>query len=80
MLAAKAGRDDVITVLIGYGAISTVDLRDCANKTALCFAVNGGHVKAVEVLLAAGADFVLPECPKDQSGGLCRRLVEVCRP
>jgi ankyrin repeat protein len=53
MLAAGAGRRDLMAVLLKAGA--DPNARDASGQVALQFAVIGGHLDVVEDLLAAGA-------------------------
>lgn len=78
MLAAKAGREDVMRCLLSdAAALKTLNDADALGRTALFFAVSGGHVDTVRLLLSRGADFTLPADIRDLSGGICLRLVEV---
>lgn len=59
--AAKLGDPALIQLLLSRGA--KVEATGYLGGTALVDAVNGGHARAVETLLVAGAA-VEPECPK----------------
>ncbi|CAM9873479.1 unnamed protein product, partial [Ectocarpus sp. 12 AP-2014] len=53
-VASRYGHAGVAAVLLELGAV--VDARDTFGFTPLCYAAGNGHVKAIEVLLGAGAD------------------------
>ena len=53
MLAAAAGNEEMVTLLLRYRA--KLDLRDQIGNTALAYAAFRGHVEVAELLLASGA-------------------------
>ncbi|MEV3856041.1 ankyrin repeat domain-containing protein [Streptomyces sp. NPDC050095] len=55
-LLAAAGQGDADGVRAALGAGARVDARDAHRRTALLLAVQDDHVRAAEVLVAAGAD------------------------
>jgi ankyrin repeat protein len=54
MSAAKYGRSAIIRILLDAGSL--LDAVDKTGKTALLIASNHGHIDAVSLLMAAGAD------------------------
>lgn len=69
--AARLGKVDMMTVLLGRGAF--VDVLDSEGKTALFYAVIADKPEAVELLLESGADPLL----KDHAG---QRSIQYAKP
>jgi ankyrin repeat protein len=68
MLAALAGRHEVIALLVDAGV--RCDSKNLEGNTALMLAAQAGHRAAVERLLAAGADPTLVNRKRKQAATL----------
>jgi ankyrin repeat protein len=74
MVAASAGHEDCVHLLLRAGALT--GHADRWGRTALHLAAQNGHAAATQLLLTAGADPFIEDCKGEncdhgQSGGGC---------
>lgn len=76
-VAAEMGSIDALNVLLASDSSRKCLARDDANKSALSYAIEHGHEKAVQVLLDVGAVLTLADMEllnKDRDAGIARML------